>query len=281
MTRRIEQMGSGRNGGGFTLIEVLVVVAIIALLVSILLPSLKTARESGRAAVCASNLHQVGIALTTYENEYRGYRPRAGTFTSMQWLLVITKQLGDKRKYEHVNQVPVEKFPVFQCPTRTQTLPNPFIDYVLNGFDAQGYTTGYPEIQEPTLASEWKYPSDVLMVGDAAFECQVDVAPCPQDPIGADAGRMRQNRVNHPAAMTLTLEDLRTKDLSPYGSLDCMDVWKPDYIQSKPARRAGTVTHLRSFTNWVYADGHASPVKWLNGQRTDNQWLRMYGVKIP
>jgi prepilin-type processing-associated H-X9-DG protein len=231
--------------------------------------------------------------MTTYENEYRGYRPRAGTATSMQWLMIITRQIGDKRKYEHVNQVPVEKFPVFQCPTRTQTLPNPFIDYVLNGFAVNGANKKppekkYPEIQIPTPASEWKYPSDVLMVGDAALECQVDTGsgPCPHDPIGADNGTMRHNRLNHPAAMALSYDRATLTFTPPYnsnihGSLDCMDVWNDTLIQDKSTRRTGTITHLRSFANWVYADGHASPVKWLNGKRTENQWLRMYGVKIP
>ena len=50
----------------FTLIELLVVISIIALLLAILMPSLKKAREQGKTVVCKSNLRQIGIAYTAY-----------------------------------------------------------------------------------------------------------------------------------------------------------------------------------------------------------------------
>lgn len=58
---------------GFTLIELLVVVSIIALLVSILLPALAKARENGKAAVCKSQLKQLGLAFNFYAEQYNGY----------------------------------------------------------------------------------------------------------------------------------------------------------------------------------------------------------------
>src|SRR5690606_40682021 len=56
---------------GFTLIEVLVVVAIIALLVAILLPSLARAREQARAAVCKTSMKQILTAKSIYVAEYK------------------------------------------------------------------------------------------------------------------------------------------------------------------------------------------------------------------
>ena len=60
---------------GFTLIELLVVIAIIALLISIVTPALNKTREAGRRTVCASHMHQVGLAIHMYAGENRGYVP--------------------------------------------------------------------------------------------------------------------------------------------------------------------------------------------------------------
>jgi prepilin-type N-terminal cleavage/methylation domain-containing protein/prepilin-type processing-associated H-X9-DG protein len=51
---------------GFTLIELLVVIAVIAILAALLFPVFAAAREKARQSVCASNLHQIGIALSLY-----------------------------------------------------------------------------------------------------------------------------------------------------------------------------------------------------------------------
>ena len=58
---------------GFTLVELLVVIAIIAILASLLLPGLAHAKQAGQSAVCKSNLHQIGIALTLYVADYQKY----------------------------------------------------------------------------------------------------------------------------------------------------------------------------------------------------------------
>lgn len=80
----------------FTLIELLVVIAIVAVLVGILLPVLRGARESGRSAVCLSNLRQMYLACRLYADEHKGLGPAVGQpYADLpNWALVVQSSAG-------------------------------------------------------------------------------------------------------------------------------------------------------------------------------------------
>jgi prepilin-type N-terminal cleavage/methylation domain-containing protein/prepilin-type processing-associated H-X9-DG protein len=82
---------------GFTLVELLVVIGIIAILIGILLPSLAGARMAGRRAACASNLRQIGVALTLYSNDHKGRCPETthGGAEDRSWVFTLAKYLGN------------------------------------------------------------------------------------------------------------------------------------------------------------------------------------------
>src|ERR1700678_206136 len=69
----------------FTLVELLVVIAVVAILAALLLPALASARQKGQRAACLSNLHQIGIAIQSYASDSGGsipFGPVASAFTS-------------------------------------------------------------------------------------------------------------------------------------------------------------------------------------------------------
>jgi prepilin-type N-terminal cleavage/methylation domain-containing protein len=140
--------GHSRTRHGFTLIELLVVIAIIALLVSILLPSLKRAKESAKSVFCKTNMRSIAGAVLQYaqeENEllvwYRikpngsQHYPDGEFFTNM----LVRKGLLSA---PNLNEVPgSDDHSVFRCP---------------NGLDEDNEGVWAGGLDQPNTSPHWK-----------------------------------------------------------------------------------------------------------------------------
>ena len=93
MIKQYKHTSFRKPSRGFTLIELLVVIAIIALLVSILLPSLKKAKELARRSMCAMNLKNLGQACHFYREDY-GVMPPTGFAPPMYGWYMYLPMLG-------------------------------------------------------------------------------------------------------------------------------------------------------------------------------------------
>jgi prepilin-type processing-associated H-X9-DG protein len=102
-----------RRTSAFTLVELLVVIGIIALLIAILLPALNKARKQAQETTCASNLRQMGVALTMYRNEQK-YFP--GDIAQKSNGIIYNVWAPALRIYMKGNQG------VFWCPSRDTDL---------------------------------------------------------------------------------------------------------------------------------------------------------------
>jgi len=93
---------------GFSLIELLVVVAIIGILVGILLPAIQATREAARRGGCSNNLRQLGIALHHYHDKQRRFPPGAHfhdleRLASINWRVMILPQLEEAAVYGQIS----------------------------------------------------------------------------------------------------------------------------------------------------------------------------------
>ena len=87
------------DNNGFTLIELMVVIAIIALLMGILLPSLNRARRQAKKITCISNMRQMGVALQAYLMDSENRLPPSSCYLSdpnQYWLKILTRYTGEK-----------------------------------------------------------------------------------------------------------------------------------------------------------------------------------------
>jgi prepilin-type N-terminal cleavage/methylation domain-containing protein/prepilin-type processing-associated H-X9-DG protein len=151
---------TSRHPHAFTLVELLVVIGIIALLISMLLPSLQDARRAANSVKCQSALRQVGLAFEMYSNEYKGAfpvvvhtvnnNPRLPIDKERRWYDLIAKYVTNKQMavYTDVKEIR-QKSVIWGCPEWSRIdygnldPANPINDEFRPGYGMSYYTRGY------------------------------------------------------------------------------------------------------------------------------------------
>jgi prepilin-type N-terminal cleavage/methylation domain-containing protein len=121
---------------GFTLTELLVVVTLTAILTAMVLPSLDTASDTMKAAVCLGNMHEWGMAISMYCEDWNGYFPKEGTFglpiddsfNAGAWYNVCPRYINQPRLVDlYIAGTPPTSLTksVWSCPSATNTTIGP------------------------------------------------------------------------------------------------------------------------------------------------------------
>ena len=171
-----------RRCAGFTLIELVVVIAIIGILASLLLPALSRAKSSADSAVCKSNLRQWGMGFRMYLNDYSDIHKFED---KVIWPILVESYTGPK--YRRVqNGVAADSEGIRACPgyarlrSRTGNHPSPVGSYSWN-------PNGLGDRESPSFLNPGPLnvfqeigavnPSDLICLGDALIWTFVNQDP--------------------------------------------------------------------------------------------------------
>lgn len=216
-----------RRSKAFTLVELLVVIGIIALLISILLPSLNQAREQAKSVQCLSNLRQISLSFQMYLNDNDGWYP-AYTFQFQGVPQPPAGIFGWNDALMRAGYLQTPK--VFDCPTFEaefpdwNNLPDNYLDnhwdmavwteygYSMGMIGATWTGTTLKQLTTPAKQTKVRSPSETIVLTDTRYYADgiwqgmrgyfvtwTDYDPAPGDRVGMgipDARHGRKNTVN-------------------------------------------------------------------------------------
>jgi prepilin-type N-terminal cleavage/methylation domain-containing protein len=133
---------------GFTLVELLVIIAIIAVLIGLLVPAVQKVREAANRSRCKNNLRQIGLALPMYHQDNNHLPPSRLSDVHATWAILILPYIEQqtlydqwslpKTYYDQTDTARRTPVPIYYCPSRRSPQTGPQVSVSGDVFDDPG-----------------------------------------------------------------------------------------------------------------------------------------------